>query len=475
MPNVKHRRGTTAKNNAYTGLEGELTVDLERKTARVHDGIQVGGFELAKQELTETVLSNSSAIITLQGWVFELENTVDTNVQPLGNELTALQALADTSGFLKKTGDGTYLIDISNYLTENQTVTVSGDVTGLGSTVINLTLATVNANIGSFGSTTQSPVLTVDEKGRITSASNSTITPLWSSVASKPTTLAGFGITDAAPLASPSLTGTPTAPTATPGTNTTQLATTAFVKATTDALLQGLSIKDAVRVATTVNLTASYVGGLLTNTGTLAALVLDGVTLAIGNRVLVKNQTTASQNGIYTVTTIGSASVAWVLTRATDANVSSEIVAGIFVFVAEGTTNADAGFVLTTNNPITLDTTSLTWTQFSGAGQITSGAGLTKSGNTIDVVTASSSRIVVNADSIDLATTGIVAGTYRSVQVDTYGRAIAGSNPSRTGWTASTGTATRSALATSTATTTQVAERLKALIDDLIALGILGV
>jgi hypothetical protein len=320
MPNVKHRRGTTAKNNAYTGLEGELTVDLERKTARIHDGIQSGGFSLAKEEVTETVLSNSSAIITLQNRVFELENTVDT-------------------------------------------------------------------------------------------------------------------------------------------------------------LISGLKVLSAVRVDTTANLTSSYnsTNKTLTNTGTLAALVIDGVTLALNDRVLVSNQTTASQNGIYTVTTVGSVSVAWVLTRATDADTSAEVVNGIYTFVSEGTINANRGFVLITPNTITLGTTALTFTQVTAAGQVAGGAGLTRTGNVVDVVTASSSRIVVNPDSVDLATTGIVAGTYRSVQVDTYGRAIAGSNPSRTGWTASTGTATRSAFATSTATTTQVAERLKALIDDLIALGILGV
>jgi phage-related tail fiber protein len=77
---------------------------------------------------------------------------------------------------------------------------------------------------------------------------------------------------------------------------------------------------------------------------------------------------------------------------------------------------------------VTLGTTALAFTQFSGAGQITAGAGLTKTGNTLDVGTASSARIVVNADSIDLATAG-TAGTYRSVTTDAYGRVTAGTNP----------------------------------------------
>jgi phage-related tail fiber protein len=101
----------------------------------------------------------------------------------------------------------------------------------------------------------------------------------------------------------------------------------------------------------------------------------------------------------------------------------------MFTFVAEGTASADTGWVLTTNDPIVLGTTALTFTQFSGAGQITAGAGLTKTGSQIDVVTASSARIVVNADSIDLATTGVSASTYKSVTVDTYGRVTGGTNP----------------------------------------------
>jgi len=105
------------------------------------------------------------------------------------------------------------------------------------------------------------------------------------------------------------------------------------------------------------------------------------------------------------------------------------VTAGLFVFVEEGTANADSGWVLASNQPITLGSTTLTFVQFSGAGQITAGAGLTKTGNTLDVGTADSGRIVVNADSIDLATTGVSASTYKSVTVDAYGRVTAGTNP----------------------------------------------
>ena len=201
-----------------------------------------------------------------------------------------------------------------------------------------------------------------------------------------------------------------------------------FVTDTVGNAVQGLNTKAACRVATTGNLTASYINRTLTNTGTLAALTIDTIALAINERVLVKNQTAASQNGIFRVSNPGSASVPWTLVRDVDADVSSELPSGTYTYVTEGAVNASIGFTLATNNPITLDTTPLVFTQFSGAGQITAGAGLTKNGNIIDIVAANSGRIVVGADSIDLAAVG-TAGTYKILVVDAYGRVTGGTNP----------------------------------------------
>lgn len=136
-----------------------------------------------------------------------------------------------------------------------------------------------------------------------------------------------------------------------------------------DSVAQGLDVKASCRVASTASVTISGPG-----------TAIDGVTLSNGDRVLLKNQTTGSQNGIYVFNGSGSA-----MTRATDADTSAEVNAGLFVWVEEGTANADSGWILTTDNPITLGTTSLTFVQFSGAGQITAGNGLTKTGNTLDV------------------------------------------------------------------------------------------
>jgi len=210
------------------------------------------------------------------------------------------------------------------------------------------------------------------------------------------------------------------------GVGTPTQATDAANKAYVDGVKQALDIKDSVRVATTSNLAATAsgtgAGKTLTNSVTQAAITIDSVPLSAGDRVLVKDQTTGADNGIYTVTTVGTASTNWVLTRATDADNSpaGEVTAGLFTFVEEGTVNADSGWVLSTNNSITLDTTALVFVQFSGAGQITAGAGLTKTGNQLDVV-GTSNRITVNADSIDIASTYVGQSSITTLGTITTG------------------------------------------------------
>ena len=164
----------------------------------------------------------------------------------------------------------------------------------------------------------------------------------------------------------------------------------AATKAYVDAVKQALDIKESVRVATTAAITIS--------TALNVGDAIDGVTLADGDRVLVKDQSTASQNGIYVA---GSSPV-----RSADANTSAEVTSGMFCFVEEGTVNGDNGFVLTTNDPITLDTTNLTFAQFSGAGQIIAGDALSKSGNTLNV---NDDNITLEVNSDNLRIKGITA------------------------------------------------------------------
>ena len=171
-------------------------------------------------------------------------------------------------------------------------------------------------------------------------------------------------------------------------TNVTDAATKAYV----DAQLQGLEVKNSVRVATTAN-------------GTLASAfangqTVDGVTLATDDRILLKNQSTGSENGIYTVNASGAP------TRAFDFDADSEVTGGTFFFVEEGTVNADNGFVLTNDGSITVGSTALTFTQFSGAGQVIAGDAITKSGNTLNVGVDDSS-IEVNSDALRVKASGI--------------------------------------------------------------------
>lgn len=169
--------------------------------------------------------------------------------------------------------------------------------------------------------------------------------------------------------------------------------TDAATKAYADSVASGLDVKPSVRATTTGNIT-------LTGTQTV-----DGVALVAGDRVLVKNQTTGSQNGIYTV-----AAGAWA--RATDADATAEVHGGMFTFVEQGTTNADTGWVLTTDTPVTVGTTALTFAQFSGAGTWTAGAGLTSSGTTFNV--GAGTGIVVNADDVAIDP-AVVARKYTTL------------------------------------------------------------
>ena len=170
-----------------------------------------------------------------------------------------------------------------------------------------------------------------------------------------------------------------------------------------------MHVKDAVFYATTANLAASYsngssgVGATLTASST-GVYAPDGTNVLINQRILVKDQTDAAQNGIYKVTTAGAVGVAVVLTRAVDADISTQIEGGTFVFVEHGTANADIGFVFTHNGAPAVGTDDLTVSQFSGAGSITAGAGLTKTGNTINAV-GTADKITVNANDITIAST----------------------------------------------------------------------
>ncbi len=168
-------------------------------------------------------------------------------------------------------------------------------------------------------------------------------------------------------------------------------ATDAVTVGQLNSVSSGIDWKASVRAATAAagTLASSFENGDTIDTN---------VTLVTGDRILIKDQAAGAENGIYTVNASGAP------TRATDADASAEVTGGLAVWVNEGTANADTGWVLTTNDAITLGSTSLTFTQFSGLGQVTAGNALTKTGNTLDVA-VDSTTVEISGDALRLAAT----------------------------------------------------------------------
>ena len=187
-------------------------------------------------------------------------------------------------------------------------------------------------------------------------------------------------------------------------------ATDAANKGYVDAARQGLDVKQSVRVATTAP--------VLIASGLEPGDVLDtDVTLVAGDRVLVKDQATASQNGIYVVQASGAA------LRATDADGTvdtGEVSGGTFTFVEEGHVNADSGWVVSSNGAIAVGTDPIAWVQFSGAGSIEAGDGLEKEGNTLHV-RGTTDRIDVTANAVDIASTYVGQSTITTLGTITTG------------------------------------------------------
>jgi hypothetical protein len=202
----------------------------------------------------------------------------------------------------------------------------------------------------------------------------------------------------------------------------------AATKKYVDLLASGLTAKDAVRLATTASLPATYNSGVLTATGN-GALTLDSTPVLLNNRVLVKNETDKTINGIYVVTAVGAADAPFILTRAADFDESSEITNGTFVFVSEGVVNISAGFVLATPNPITVDVTDLNFVQYSKAESITAGSGLTKTGSEISAV-VDGQTVTISGNQIKVKDGGITNAKLDKTNIPLSGFGAATANVS---------------------------------------------
>jgi phage-related tail fiber protein len=374
------------------GTTGVLNDKLTMSTNLVSSIINAGGNELLSLDLTNTgvtpgnytrVTTDGKGRITAGSNPTTLGGYGISDAQLLNSNLTSISSNS-IAGFLALTAVGNI---ISRTFTSTS-LTLTNPSGTAGNPTINL--STVGTPVtASFRS------ITTDTFGRVTATSAVTATDITTALAYTPVNKAGDTMTGLLVLS-----GDPT------------VALGAATKQYVDNAITGLDFKQSVKAATTTNISLT------------APQTIDGVVLVAGDRVLVKDQTITAQNGIYTV-----AAGAW--TRATDADNTgntSEVTSGMYTFVELGSTNSSSGWLLNTANPITLETTGLTFAQFTGLGQITAGAGLLKTGSSIDIITASTNRIVVAADSIDLATSGVTAGTYNTLTVDAYGRATTGSN-----------------------------------------------
>ena len=370
----------------------------------------------------------------------EQDNTLyyGTGTGGAGGTATSVIAIGGSGAFVATTGAQTIAgaktfssiisgsIDgnagTASKLATARTLGLSGDVTGTVSfdgsanATIAATLANSGVTAGTYGSATQVGQVTVDAKGRVTAASNVAITFPVTSVAGRTgaITLTTTDVSEGTNLyytdvrVRANRLDQMAAPTAALALNSQRItgladptaAQDAATKNYVDLTVQGLDPKASVKAATTANI-ASLSG----------AMTIDGVALVAGDRVLVKDQTTPSVNGVYVV-----AAGAWA--RSDDLSTWAEHVAA-YLFVEQGTVNADVGFLCTVDAGGTLGTTAITFVQFNGAGQIVAGAGLTKTGNTIDV--GAGTGISVAADSIaltgqalalhNLATNGLVVRT----------------------------------------------------------------
>ena len=369
-----------------SGIPSDLTI----KAALENLGGRMDTEETNVDNLQDLVgVDGDSDLGDFDGSVIASGSTVKEALQALESELE------DGSGSL--TADDSGVADF-----DSGTVTVAGG-TGLSTsatgTTLTVTLDDTAVTAGDYGDAAQVATFTVDDQGRLTEADVAPIAIEHTQVTDFDAGVQANTLDSLAqPVASVAMNSQRITGLAQP-----QDDQDAATKLYVDQAVEGLDAKESVRAATTASIG-------LSNTQTV-----DGVALVAGDRVLVKNQTDAKDNGVYVVVDGG----AW--TRSEDFNSDADISAGAFFFVEEGTVNANAGFVLITDEEIVLDTTELSFVQFSGAGQITAGDGMSKSGNTLNVGTASTDRVVINANDIDLATHG-TAGTYNGLTVDAYGR-----------------------------------------------------
>jgi hypothetical protein len=345
--------------------------------------------------LTGYVYGNGTGVMTASTTVptTALSGSV-TNAQLANSSVTINGNSVSLGGSTTVSASTTNALTVSTGLQFDAGTTFNGSVARTIS--IDSTVATLN------GSQTLSNKSISGSTNTLTNIPNSALTNSSITLGTTSISLGGTSLTPAG-LTSVTVTQDPT--------QALQLATKQYV----DAIASNINYHAACNYATTVDLGSvtynngsSGVGATITKTSPFATLAIDGANPSVGQRILVKNETSGQYNGIYTVTSVGSGSTAWVLTRATDYDQAgvgaNEIAPGDTTFIISGTVNASTQWVQTTDFPIVVGTTSLTFVQIGGPGAYTAGTGLTLTGTQFSI-----------------SNTTVTAGSYGSVtQVGTF-------------------------------------------------------
>jgi hypothetical protein len=414
-----------------------------------------------------TITASTTSTLTigtgLSGTSFNGSAPVTIAIDSTVATLTGTQTLTNKT----ISGASNTLSNIANASLTNSAVTINGSSVSLGASVTITATATNALTIGT-GLTGTS----YNGSSAVTVAIDSTVATLTGTQTLTNKTLTSPTI-NTPTIATPTLTGgtinntviggsTPAAGTFTSVAMTTGTITTAPTGGTdivnkdyADSIASGINFHAACNYATTVDLGSvtynngsSGVGATLTKTAPLSALSIDGSTPAVGNRILVKNESNGAYNGVYTVTTVGSGVVAWVMTRATDYDTSgsgtNEIDQGDYLLVLSGSTQANTSWVQQTALPITVGTTALVFTQFAAPVTYSAGTGLTLSTTTFSItntgvtsasygLAASVPTIAVNAQGqITSASNTAIAISASQVTSGTLAIAQGGTNSSAT-------------------------------------------
>ena len=364
IANDKLSNSAITINGTPVSLGGTITIAGDIEGVSAGTGLTGGGTSgTVTLSLDTTIAATTNNTLTLSNKSISLAtNTLSGTIAEFNTALSdadfATTAGVETLSGKTISGTSNTLTNIANTSLTNSSVTVNGSSISLGGSA---TVTAVNPNALTIS--TGLSGTSYDGSAAVTIAVDSTIATTSSSQTLTNKTLGASTVLGAnLGAATYKITnlGTPTD------------ATDAATKAYVDAVTEGLHIHESCVAATTSNVDLS--------TGLENGDLLDGVTLATGNRVLVKNQSTTSENGIYVVQESGAA------VRSSDYNTASEIDPGDFVFISGGTVNDNTGWVQV-NTITTLGTDPIQFTQFSGAGTYLAGNGLTLTGNTFSINT----------------------------------------------------------------------------------------